>query len=158
MAAESFLQTVVPEIEASPAYKEGGLIAITSAQAPQTGPHADSSACCVTPHYPNLPAGSAPAASTGPVKPTGGGGRVGLLLISPFVKPGSVNETGYYNHFSLLLSIEELFGLEPLGYAAELALTGFDSTVYNAETSTSTTPKRSTGSSPHRAPGRSRPR
>jgi hypothetical protein len=158
VAAESFLQTVVPEIEASPAYKEGGLIAITSAQAPQTGPHLDSSACCVTPQYPNLPVGPAPAASTGPVKPTGGGGRVGLLLISPFVKPGSANETGYYNHFSLLLSIEELFGQQPLGYAAELALSGFDSTVYNAETSTSTTPKRATGSSPHRAPGRSRPR
>ena len=62
VAAETFLQTVVPEIEASPAYKEGGLIAITSAQAPQTGPHADSSSCCATPQYPNLPAGSAPAA------------------------------------------------------------------------------------------------
>ena len=133
VAAESFLQTVVPEIEASPAYKEGGLIAITSAQAPQTGPHADPSACCVDAPIPE-PArrlGSAPA-STGPVKPTGGGGRVGLLLISPFVKAGSVNETGYYNHFALLRSIEELFSLEPLGYAAELALTGFDSTVYNA--------------------------
>jgi hypothetical protein len=134
VATESFLQTVVPEIEASPSYKEGGLIAITSAQAPQTGPHADSSACCVAPQYPDLPAptpvSTAPAG--GPIKPTGGGGRVGLLLISPFVKPGSVNETGYYNHFSLLLSIEELFGQQPLGYAAELALTGFDSTVYNA--------------------------
>jgi len=157
VAAESFLQTVVPEIEASPAYKEGGLIAITSAQAPQTGPHPDPSACCVAPQYPNLPVGSTPAPSTGPVKPAGGGGRVGLLLISPFVKPGSVNETGYYNHFALLRSIEELFSLEPLGYAAELALTGFDSTVYNAESST-TTPKKATGSSAGRAPGRSRPR
>ena len=41
-----------------------------------------------------------------------------MLLLSPFVEPGSVNETGYYNHFSLLLSIEELFGLTPIGYAA----------------------------------------
>ena len=70
-AAESFLQTVVPEIEASPAYKEGGLIAITSAQAPQTGPHADPSACCVTPQYPNLPPAKSPApaaAAAGPVR------------------------------------------------------------------------------------------
>ena len=59
---------------------------------------------------------------------TGGGGRVGLLLISPFVAPGTSNESGYYNHFSLLLSIEELFGLEPLGYAAEPVLAPFDST------------------------------
>ena len=33
-------QTVVPEIEASDAYKVGGMIAITFAQAPQTGPDA----------------------------------------------------------------------------------------------------------------------
>jgi phosphatidylinositol-3-phosphatase len=129
-AAEPFLKTVVPEIEASPAYKEGGLIAITSDQAPQTGPNADSSSCCGTPQYPNLPAGSSAPAS-GPVKPSGGGGRVGLLLISPYVKAGSVNETSYYNHFSLLHSFEELFGLQPIGYAANPALTGFESGIYN---------------------------
>lgn len=129
--AEPFLKTVVPEIEASAAYKqEGGLIAITSDQAPQTGPNADSSSCCGVPQYPNLPAPPASAAS-GPVKSTGGGGRVGLLLISPYVKPGTVDETGYYNHFSLLHSLEELFGLQPLGYAANPALTGFESGVYN---------------------------
>jgi hypothetical protein len=135
-AAEPFLQTVVPEIEASDAYKkEGGLIAVTFAQAPHTETSIDSSACCGTPEYPNLPVAPAPTPTTpatGPVKPTGGGGRVGMLLLSPYVEPGSVNETGYYNHFSLLLSIEELFGLPPLGYAAEPALTAFDSTVFNA--------------------------
>ncbi len=130
-AAEPFLKTVVPEIEASPAYKEGGLIAITSDQAPQTGPNADSSSCCGTPQYPNLPASSAPPPGGGAVKPSGGGGHVGLLLISPYVKAGSVNETSYYNHFSLLLSIEELFGLKPLGYAANSAVSGFESAVYN---------------------------
>jgi len=129
-AAEPFLKTVVAEIEASPGYKEGGLIAITSDQAPQTGPNADSSSCCGVPPYPNLPPGPSPPAG-GPVKPSGGGGRVGLLLISPYVKPGSVNETSYYNHFSLLHSLEELFGLQPLGYAANPALTGFESGVYN---------------------------
>jgi hypothetical protein len=130
-AAQSFLETVVPEIEASAAYKKGGLIAITFAQAPQTGPSADAGACCATPEYPNMPPATAPPAATGPVKPSGGGGRVGLLLISPYVEPGSVNETGYYNHFSLLLSIDELFGLTPIGYAANPALSAFDSTVFN---------------------------
>lgn len=134
LAAEEFLTKTVPAIEASPAYKEGGLIAITSALAPQAGPHPDPSSCCVAPQYPNLPAPAAPEeAASGPVKPSGGGGRVGLLLLSPFVAPGSKNETAYYNHYSLLRSIEELFELEPLGYAAEIALTGFDSSVYNAE-------------------------
>ena len=36
------------------------------------------------------------------VKPSGGGGKVGLLLISPFVTPGSSDEAGSFNHFSLL--------------------------------------------------------
>ena len=138
LAAEAFLRRVVPAIEASPAYKEGGLIAITSAQARQTGPTPDLSSCCIAPAYPNVPAEPAPVeVAAGPVKPTGGGGRVGLLLISPFVTPGTMNETAYFNHYSLLLSIEELFELERLGYAGELALTAFDSTVYNYETSSS---------------------
>jgi phosphatidylinositol-3-phosphatase len=137
VAAEAFLQRVVPTIEASSAYKEGGLIAITSAQARQTGPTPDTSSCCVSPAYPNLPAEAAPEVAAGPVKPTAGGGRVGLLLLSPFVAPGARNETAYFNHYSLLLSIEELFELERIGYASEVALTPFDSTIYNYETSSS---------------------
>jgi hypothetical protein len=130
-AAQPFLESVVPEIEASPAYKKGGLIAITFAQAPQTGPSADAGACCANPEYPNMPPATTPPAASGPVKPSGGGGRVGMLLISPFIEAGSVNESGYYNHFSLLLTVEELFGLVPIGYAANPALTAFDSTVFN---------------------------
>jgi hypothetical protein len=136
-AAEAFLQRVVPAIEASPAYKEGGLIAITSAQARQTGPTPDASSCCIAPEYANLPPEAPPEAAAGPVKPSGGGGQIGLLLLSPFVAPGTRNETAYFNHYSLLLSIEELFELEPIGYAGEIALTPFDSTVYNYETSSS---------------------
>jgi hypothetical protein len=140
-AADGFLEAVVPEIAASPAYEEeGGLIAITFDQAPQEGEAADSSSCCATPEYPNLPP---PAEDTepivpGPVKPSGGGGQVGMLLISPYVAPGTVDEAAYYNHFSFLRSIEELLGLEPLGYAAEPVLTGFDSTVYDASPEEST--------------------
>jgi phosphatidylinositol-3-phosphatase len=135
LAAEEFLERVVPAIEASPAYREGGLIAITSAEARQSGPTPDASSCCISPAYPNVPAEAAPPEAAGPVKPSGGGGRVGLLLLSPFVAPGTVDETSYFNHYSLLKSIEELFELEPAGYAAEAALTGFDAGVYNAEES-----------------------
>ena len=133
--ADAFLKTIVPQIQASPSYKDGGLIAITFAQAPQGVPNADTSSCCATPTFPNLPPDPALDAVpvNGPIKPSGGGGRVGLLLISPFVKPGSVNESGYYNHFSLLLSIERLFDLDPLGYASNLALSSFDETVFNAD-------------------------
>jgi phosphatidylinositol-3-phosphatase len=131
--AESFLQTVVPEIQKSQAYGGGGLIAITFAQAPQAGPKADSSSCCGTPEYPNLKAAGAPPPEpvNGPVKPSGGGGRVGMLLISPFVLPGSINESGYYNHYSMLRSMEELFGLPAIGYAAEPAILPFDEAIYN---------------------------
>lgn len=126
--AEALLSTIVPQIIASQAYKSGGLIAITSSHAQQAGAAPDTSACCVFPEYPNVP----PAPEEKIVDSTrrsGGGGKVGLLLISPYVEPGTVNEA-YYNHYSLLRSIEEVLELPTLGYAAEPALTGFDNTVY----------------------------
>jgi hypothetical protein len=128
---EEFLETVVPEIKESPAYKDGGMLVITSAQALQEGENADESGCCINPVFPNLPPPASEAPPTGPVRETGGGGRVGLLLLSPYVEPGTTSET-YFNHFSLLDTIEELFGLERIGYGAEPAVTGFDESIFNA--------------------------
>jgi hypothetical protein len=128
---EEQLEPLVAEIKESLAYKDGGLIAITSAQAPQQGEKPDESGCCVDPAFPNLPSDGDAAPPTGPVRETGGGGRVGLLLLSPFVEPGTTSET-YFNHFSLLITIEELFELERIGYATEPALTGFDESIFNA--------------------------
>jgi hypothetical protein len=130
LAAEEFLTRVIPAITASAAYREGGLIAITSAEAPQAGERADPSACCAYPEYKNLPAAEVVEGTVPGTRAKGGGGRVGMLLLSPFVKPGTVNETTY-NHFTLLLTIEELFELEKLGYANEAALLPFDSGVFN---------------------------
>jgi hypothetical protein len=146
------LKTLVPAIMASPAYEEGGMILITSAQAPQAGDNADPSGCCLAPAYPNLvAAGIQPAATPStsttetstsststteaaseleeeaePTKyteesvlETGGGGKVGLLMISPYVEAGKVEEFEYANHFTLLKSLEKMFGVEPLGYATE---------------------------------------
>jgi hypothetical protein len=156
LAVEEFLKALLPVITASPAYKEGGLIAITSGQAPQTGESPDTSSCCISPAYPNLPP---PAAETvsGPVKPTGGGGKVGLLLLSQFVKPGTVDESTYSNHYTLLLSIEELFGLEPIGYAGDPALVGFEPSVYNAGEEESTTVKKRAAQSKRISSAVSRP-
>ncbi len=158
--AQGFLETVVPEIIASPAYQsEGGLIAITFDQAPQAGPEPDASSCCATPEYPNLPAPPAPASTeppaTGPVKPTGGGGQVGMLLISPYLAPGTVEEAAYYNHFSFLRSVEELFGLEPLGYAADPALTGFEASLFDASPEESTVAERPVSGRPDPSQGSS---
>ena len=48
-----------------------------------------------------------------------GGDRIGALLLSPFVKPGSSSDIPY-NHYSLLRSLEDIFRIrEHLGYAAD---------------------------------------
>jgi hypothetical protein len=107
--ADGFLQKVIPEITGSKAYKENGLLVITVDEAPSSGEYADSSSCCGQPAFPNLPA---PTGALG--KP--GGGQVGALLLSPFIKGGNLNQDSY-NHFSLLRTIEDLFGLSHLGYA-----------------------------------------
>lgn len=126
-AAEGFLSKVVPEIEGSAAYKEGGMIAITFDQAPQSGSGADDSGCCATPKYPNLPASAPTTTATGqPI----GGGRVGLLLISKYIEADSSYVAGQYNHFSLLASIEALFELQPLGFAGNVQLPTFEKAVY----------------------------
>jgi hypothetical protein len=109
VAADTFLQKVVPEILASKAYKEGGLFAITVDEAPSSGEFADSSSCCGQPSFPNLPP---PSGALGP----SGGGQVGALLLSPFIKGGNLDQEPY-NHFSLLRTVEDLFGLSHLGYA-----------------------------------------
>jgi hypothetical protein len=111
MAADNFLKRIVPEILSSKAYKHGGLLAITVDEAPATGEYADSSSCCGQPRFPNLPAPTGAAA----LSPQGGG-QVGLLLLSPFVKGGRLVQSTY-NHFSLLATIEQAFGLSRLGYA-----------------------------------------
>ncbi|QEC47826.1 hypothetical protein FSW04_09760 [Baekduia soli] len=78
---------------------------------------------------------TAPASATTPdgtlAPAPPGGGRVGLLLLSAFVKPGSTNISDSYNHYSLLRSIEDLFGLDHLGLAGDPSLPSFDKAVYN---------------------------
>jgi hypothetical protein len=128
--SEEFLKTVVGQIKESLAYKDGGLIVITSAEARQGGEEPDARSCCVYPTYPNLPPPASEEPVTGPTK-EGGGGQVGAVLLSPFIEPGTTSET-YFNHYSLLATIEELLGLEKIGYAAEPAIVGFDESIFNA--------------------------
>jgi len=123
-AADGFLQKVVPEILGSKAYKENGLLAITVDEAPSSGEYADSSSCCGQPRFPNLPA---PASAIG----TPGGGQVGALLLSPFIKGGNL-EQGTYNHFSLLRTVEDFFGLAHLGYAGGSGVSSFSPSLFTA--------------------------
>jgi hypothetical protein len=50
-------------------------------------------------------------------------------VLSPFVTPGTVSDT-QYNHYSLLRWVEDTFGLEHLGCAADTAVGAFASDVF----------------------------
>jgi phosphatidylinositol-3-phosphatase len=128
-AANGFLTQVVGKILASPAYKNGGLLVITVDQAPSIGPFADSSSCCGQPRFPNLPPATGAASGLRPK----GGGQVGALLLSPFVK-GNTTSQEPYNHFSLLRTLEDLFGVAHLGYAASPGVSSFEPSVFSAYT------------------------
>jgi hypothetical protein len=127
--AEGFLRKVVPQILASKSYKHGGLLVITVDQAPASGVDADSSSCCGQPAFPALPPPPA-LPGGGTARPTGGG-QVGALLLSPYVKAGTTSQETF-NHFSLLRTIEDLFGLGHLGYAALPKVEAFGASVFNA--------------------------
>jgi phosphatidylinositol-3-phosphatase len=122
--ADAFLKRVVPEILSSKAYRESGLLVITVDEAPSSGEFADSSSCCGQPLYPNAPATTLSGA------PRGGGG-VGALLLSPYVKGGTTSQEPF-NHFSLLRTIEDLYGLKHLGFAALSAVKSFEPSMFTA--------------------------
>ncbi|HST55751.1 MAG TPA: alkaline phosphatase family protein [Solirubrobacteraceae bacterium] len=140
-AADGFLRKVVPKILTSPAYKDGGMLVITVDQAPSSGALQDSSSCCGQPRFPGLaPASGSAGAGAGAgtsgaggavTLPPSGGGQVGALVLSPFVKANTVSQSTY-NHFGLLRTIEDLFDLKHLGYAAASGVSSFDSTVFTA--------------------------
>ncbi len=81
-----------------------------------------STACCG--EQPLASATRFPPGLNGP-----GGGRIGAVLVSPFIKPGTLTSQSY-NHYSLLRSVEDFFGLEHLGYAAEPDLRSLGSDVF----------------------------
>jgi hypothetical protein len=58
-----------------------------------------------------------------------GGGRVGAVVLSNFVQPGTV-VTAPYNHYSALRTIEDLFGLAYLGFAGEAGANSFGLDVF----------------------------
>jgi phosphatidylinositol-3-phosphatase len=88
-----------------------------------TADESDSSAtaCCSERPGPNV----TKPGITGP-----GGGRIGALVLSPYVAPGTHTDTAY-NHYSLLATIEDLFGLSRLGYARTTPAT-FGADVFTA--------------------------
>jgi hypothetical protein len=117
-AAGLFLQQWVPKITSSPAFHDGLLI-VTFDES-----ESDSTACCNEQPGPNTP-------SPGGAEPGPGGGKVGAVLVSPYITSGTTT-TVPYNHYSLLRSIEDVFGLAHLGYAGADGLRPFGDDVYSA--------------------------
>jgi phosphatidylinositol-3-phosphatase len=116
---DAFLRHWVPLIMRSAAYRDGGLILIIFDEG-----SADT-ACCgetigISPSHPNTPL----PGLRGP-----GGGDVGLVALSPFIRPGTVS-TAAYNHYSLLRTIEDAFGLSHLGDAAMPQVKPFGADVF----------------------------
>jgi phosphatidylinositol-3-phosphatase len=96
----------------SPAYRQNGMILITF---DESGDDSDAAACCGEvdglgyddPSHPNID-------EPGLYGP--GGGRVGAVVLSKYVRPGTIS-TKPYNHYSQLRTFEGLFGLSYLGDA-----------------------------------------
>jgi hypothetical protein len=117
--ADAFLQHWVPQITGSPAFRQqNGLLIITFDESDSS----DASACC------------GEVAGPGSISPGlggvgGGGGDVGAVLLSPCIAPGTVSKTPY-NHYTMLRSVEDIFGLGYLGYAGLPGSVPFGADIY----------------------------
>jgi phosphatidylinositol-3-phosphatase len=122
-AIDSFLKKWVPLIERSAAYRADGMLVITFDESAPGGAEGSSACCGERP----LPGALYAPGFGGP-----GGGRIGAIVLSPFVRPGTVSNVPY-NHYALLRTVEAIFGLDYLGYAAEPDLTVFGADVFTAK-------------------------
>jgi hypothetical protein len=154
-SADAFLKKWVPMITSSPAFRRDGLLVITFDESNYTAVRTTDPAtgetttkyvfpgktCCNQQPGPNIAAiRPTPANAKGNFVYEGfGGDRVGAVLLSPFIAPGSTSHTPY-NHYSLLRSLEDIFRLDGyLGYAANdpakgyvLDTIGNDSAIFKA--------------------------
>ena len=130
ISADAFLRTWVPRILDAPAFKQDGLLIVTFDEGN------DGKACC---NEKPLPGGPQPGGQIGP-----GGGQIGAVLLSPFIAPGTQSDVEY-NHYSLLRSLEDMFGLSHLGYAQDDQLRTFGSDVFTTHSASSKSVPAKTG-------------
>jgi hypothetical protein len=114
----AFMKKWAPRILGSPAFRKNGMLVIT---ADESDGLSDSTDCCSELSGPN----TLHPGITGP-----GGGRIGALVISQWTTPNSWSTTPY-NHYSLLASLEEIFGLHKMGMSRQQGLPKFGLDVYN---------------------------
>ena len=136
VSADLFLRKWIPIIMASPAYKQSGLIVINFDEGGYTLSQTSTGGiviafpgqyCCSEQPGPNAP--TFPQTTTLGTYTISyndyGGDRTGAVLLSPFIKPGTVSNTPF-NHYSLLKTMEDIFQTKGyLGYAAQPGLLGF---------------------------------
>ena len=156
--ANLWLAHWIPMIMASPAYRSGKLLVVITVDESGSDTGTGANACpnavqatCQTPTGPNLrnPGWSPLLGVFFPGYPTSdppiytfpGGGQIGTVLLNKrLIVPGTVNTTGYYNHYSALRSYEDLLGLTEggddghghLGYAGTAGMLPFGKDVFNA--------------------------
>jgi hypothetical protein len=120
---DRFLRKWVPVITRSPAFRKDGLLIITFDESDGKAPDAFDACCNELPLAtdPNRPGFQGP-----------GGGRVGAVLLSPYIRPGTVSSVPY-NHYSLLRTVEDVFDLGHLGYAAEPGLRPFGADIFTPQ-------------------------
>jgi len=141
-AVDAFLKHWVPLITAAPAYRKDGLLIVTFDESDARSVAArpgggelvtfTGASCCSQQPGPNL--GPFPQreayGTTEIVMQSFGGDRIGAVLLSPFIKPGTVSWTPY-NHYALLKSVEDLLHLDGhLGYAGQAGLAGFGNDIF----------------------------
>jgi hypothetical protein len=142
----TFLAKWVPIIMNSPAYKKDGLIVITfdeggggkiERSGKQVTVTVHGKYCCHEQEGPNL-GRKYPYVVTyhqqGLVITRKtlnyGGDRTGALLLSRYIRPDTVSNVPY-NHYSLLRSMEQIFGIQHyLGYAGQKGLVTFGADVF----------------------------
>jgi len=145
VSADLFLKRLVPQIVSSPAFRRDGLLIITfdeadiaydydAATQSTTIRSADAAACCNEQPGPNILAYRAGAhiarsAINGPGLIGPGGGRIGAVMLSPFIRPGTVSQVPY-NHYALLRSVEDMFALPHLGFAGQAGLRTFGTDIF----------------------------
>jgi hypothetical protein len=126
VSANRWLRKKMPTILRSQAFRHRGLLIITFDEGEATGSEGDSSGCCNEQPGPSI----VPPNTPGFLTPGPGGGRVGAVMISPCIKPGTVSNKSY-NHYSLLRSIESNFHLPYLGYAGQAGLRPFGRDIFS---------------------------
>jgi hypothetical protein len=138
VSADAFLQKWIPLIQASDAYRDGGLIVIIFDEGGPTQTVSSSGLtvtfqgqyCCSEQPGPNLSPfpqsvvlGMFPGLGTVTLNTNDyGGDRTGAVLLSPLLQGGKVSNTPF-NHYSLLKTLEDIFGTDSyLGYAGQPGL------------------------------------